>query len=69
MAVPNTPGDYGGTLMSMGRRRAWSWFEQDAFSPWRDVLVYMQRAGTVRKAKRQANKRDRRQARQELRKP
>lgn len=67
--MPDYPGDPRCALVSMGKRRAVTWFEQDAFSPWRDVLVYMQRAGTVRKAKRQANRRDRRQTRQELRKP
>ena len=35
-------------------------FEQDAFTGWRKVLCYMQRAGVVKKAKRQYNKRLRR---------
>jgi len=39
-----------------------SHFEQDALGRWRRVLCYVQRSGVRKKAKRQCNKRERREA-------
>lgn len=41
-------------------RKARGGFEQDVFTSWRRVLCYTQRAGVCKKAKRQANRRERR---------
>ena len=43
-------------------------FEQDAFTPWRHWLCYFKKAGTVKKAKRQFNRRERREGKQGIRK-
>ena len=37
-------------------------FEQDALTPWHKVLAMMSRAGVRKKAKRQCNRRERREA-------
>ena len=41
--------------------------EQDVFTGWRKVYKYTQRAGVCKKVKRQANRRERREGKQEAR--
>lgn len=41
--------------------------EYDAFTRWRRYYCYLSRAGTVKKIKRQANRRERREGRREAR--
>lgn len=40
--------------------------EQDAYTGWRHILCYMQRAGVVKAIKRRTHKRERREAQQEI---
>jgi hypothetical protein len=40
--------------------------EQDAYTGWRKVMCYLQRAGVVKKIKRGTHKRERREARREI---
>lgn len=47
---------------SMGRRPIRTASEQDAFTPWRRILCYLQRPGITSKVKAAANRRDRRTA-------
>lgn len=49
-----------------GQRRN-SGFEQDAFTRWRHLLAYMQRAGVRKQAKRISHKKDRQVGRAETR--
>ena len=53
--------------VAMGRRAIVTCAEQDAFTGWRNVLCYIQRPGVVAKIKRGANKRERQQARRDIR--
>lgn len=53
--------------VAMGRRAIVTASEQDAFTAWRKVLCYIDRPGVVAKIKRGANKRDRQQARRDIR--
>lgn len=53
--------------MSMGKRRRINGAEQDAFSGWRRVLCYMQKAGVTSSIKRGARRRERREAKHLLR--
>jgi hypothetical protein len=41
--------------------------EQDVFTSWRRVLCYTSRAGVCKKVKRKANRRERREAKAEIR--
>ena len=41
--------------------------EQDVFTGWRGLYKYTQRAGVCKRVKRRANRRDRREAKQEIR--
>lgn len=51
--------------MTMGKRRRVGGYEQDAFSRyWRQTINF--KAGRIKAAKRQANKRERREAKKEL---
>lgn len=43
------------------------WAEQDAFTGWRHLYCYLQRAGVRKAVKRRANRRDRRDAKAVLR--
>lgn len=43
--------------------------EHDAYTPWRRVLCYMRRPGVVKTIKRRTHKRERAEARRELRTP
>lgn len=52
--------------MSMGRRRRKSGAEQDATTPWRHLLCYMQRAGVRAGIKRQMRRRERKEAKQRI---
>ena len=49
----------------MAKRKAVGGDEQDAFSPWRSLLRW--RPGEVKALKRKANKRERKQARDDIR--
>lgn len=51
----------------MGRRQMVSWDEQDAYTPWRKVLCYLQYPGVVKKIKRKTHRRERREAKQAIR--
>lgn len=48
-------------------RQIKGWMEQDAYTGWRKYLCYMQRAGAVKKVKRHTHKRERREAKREIR--
>ena len=54
-------------MASMGRRIMRNGDEYDAYTKWRHVYVYLGRAGVIKKIKRSTHKRERREARQELR--
>lgn len=47
-------------------RRIAHWDEADAYTGWRHRLVYLGRAGVVKKIKRRTHKRERREARSEI---
>ncbi len=49
------------------RRRIVTWDEQDAYSPWRRVLSYIQRPGVRKGIKRRTHRRERREAKTEIR--
>jgi hypothetical protein len=51
----------------MGRRRIEGYAEEDAYTPWRRFYCYLQRAGAVKSIKRKTHRRERRQARAEIR--
>jgi hypothetical protein len=51
----------------MQKRRIVSWEEQDAYTGWRKVLVYMSRPGAVKKVKRRTHRRERRESEQDIR--
>jgi hypothetical protein len=55
------------TRSSMGRRPIVNGDEQDAYTGWRAVLCYTQRAGVVKAIKRTTHKRERREARAAIR--
>ncbi|AYN58524.1 hypothetical protein HOU70_gp43 [Arthrobacter phage Liebe] len=55
------------TRRSMGRRPVVTWEEQDVYTSWRRVLAYVQRPGVVRAVKRRTHKRERREARADIR--
>lgn len=55
------------TRPSMGRRRITGWDEEDAYTSWRRFYCYLQRPGAVRYIKRKTHKRERREARAEIR--
>lgn len=42
--------------------------EQDAYTGWRKVLIYLSRPGVVKKIKRRTHKRERRVAKESIRK-
>lgn len=43
------------------------WDEADAYTGWRRVLAYLDRPGAVKKIKRRTHKRERREAKREIR--
>lgn len=53
-------------IFSKVKRIAKTGFEQDAVTGWRKVLCYMSRPGVAKKAKRQINRRERREMMDEL---
>jgi hypothetical protein len=55
------------TKPSMGRRAITGWAEQDAYTPWRKFYCYLQRAGAVKSIKRMTHRRERREAKREIR--
>lgn len=55
------------TKPSMGRRPTKSWDEDDAYTGWRHVLCYLQKAGAVKYIKRKTHRRERREAKQAIR--
>lgn len=48
-------------------RRIVNWDEQDAYTPWRKLYCYLQRPGAVKFVKRRTHRRERREARDEIR--
>ena len=50
----------------MKRRQIKDWDEQDAYTGWRNLLVYLGRPGVVKKIKRRTHRRERREGRQEI---
>lgn len=55
------------TKPSMGRRQSVDWDEADAYTGWRHVLCYLQRAGAVKRVKRRTHRRERREAKRAIR--
>lgn len=55
------------TKPSMGRRAIISWDEDDAYTSWRKAYCYLQKAGAVKYIKRKTHRRERREARQAIR--
>lgn len=55
------------TKPSMGRRQIVSWDEDDAYTSWRHVYCYLQKAGAVKYIKRKTHRRERREARLAIR--
>jgi hypothetical protein len=55
------------TKPSMGRRQIKHWAEDDAYTSWRQFYCYLQRAGAVKSIKRMTHRRERRQARADIR--
>jgi hypothetical protein len=51
----------------MGRRAITGWAEEDAYTPWRKFYCYLQRAGAVKSIKRMTHRRERREAKREIR--
>lgn len=54
-----------GGAMSMGKRRMAHYEEYDAYTGWRHVLCYIQRAGVRKAIKRSTHKRERREGKRE----
>lgn len=48
------------------KRRVVTWEEQDAYTRWRHLLIYLGRAGAVKKVKRRTHRRERREGRREI---
>lgn len=48
-------------------RRVVNYEEQDAYTGWRKVLCYLQKAGAVRKIKKRTHRRERREGKREAR--
>ena len=56
------------TKPSMGRRAIVGWDEEDAYTGWRKLLCYLDnRAGAVKYIKRKTHRRERREAKQAIR--
>lgn len=51
----------------MGRRQMFTGDEFNAYTSWRKVYCYLQRAGVVKKIKRMTHKRERREGQREIR--
>jgi hypothetical protein len=51
----------------MGRRPIVHWDEEDAYTPWRKVYCYLQKAGAVKFTKRRTHRRERREAKRQIR--
>lgn len=56
------------TRPSMGRRQIVHWDEEDAYTAWRRLYAYTQKAGAVAYIKRRTHKRERREARAQIKK-
>lgn len=52
----------------MGRRAIVGWDEQNAYTSWRRLYCYLGKAGAVRFTKRRTHKRERHEARAQIRK-
>lgn len=55
------------TKPSMGRRQIKSWDEDDAYTSWRQVYCYLNKAGAVKYIKRKTHRRERREAKRAIR--
>lgn len=53
--------------MSTGRRASHGFAEDDVFTAWRKVYCWTQRAGACKRVKTRANRRERREARDAIR--
>jgi hypothetical protein len=51
----------------MGRRAIVSWDEDDAYTSWRQAYCYLAKAGAVKYIKRKTHRRERREAKQAIR--
>jgi hypothetical protein len=51
----------------MGRRAITGWAEEDAYTGWRKFYCYLQKAGAVKYIKRRTHRRERREAKREIR--
>jgi hypothetical protein len=49
------------------RRQIKTWDEQDAYTGWRKYLIYLGRAGAVKKVKKRTHRRERREGKMEIR--
>lgn len=56
-----------GTKPSMGRRAITGWAEEDAYTSWRKFYCYLAKAGAVKYIKRRTHRRERREAKREIR--
>ena len=55
------------TKPSMGRRAIVGWDEEDAYTSWRQFYCYLSRAGAVKYIKTKTHRRERREAKREIR--
>jgi hypothetical protein len=53
--------------MPMGKRKIVLWDEQEAYTGWRKYSGWLQRPGVVKAIKRRTHKRERKEARAEIR--
>jgi len=50
----------------MKRRQIKDWDEQDAYTGWKNLLIYIGRPGVRKKIKKKTHRRERREGRQEI---
>jgi hypothetical protein len=51
----------------MKKRIIRDWDEQDAYTAWRKLYIYLGRSGAVKKVKKRTHRRERREGKQEIR--
>lgn len=49
------------------KRHIKNWEEEDAYTSWRKLYIYLSRPGVVRRIKQRTHRRERREGRQEIR--
>jgi hypothetical protein len=57
-----------GKRSAMGRRPIVHWDEEDAYTAWRKLYCYLQKAGKVKFIKRRTHRRERQEAKRQIRK-